>query len=728
MKKIAVILLLLVNTILFADKTLQYRGVFPANRGNDAAITNYILLKQGTIVEFSLEEQGKGLTSLVKIVEVQLTSDAKVTFSDENGKIESLKVVETGIYQVKLVPTAVGGGEIRFVLNVIEKEDVPIVEPRGQTVAASPAQELPVSMPSLNQSGIGVTEEGMQPPVAVEPALPASAAVQIASAVPEVQDSPVVSTASVDSMVADSQLTDFQLVSPAADVYLSPLRGMVFSVSPTLQNAAAIAKSHCEIFLLRADGEKQPVEGQFFSSQPGQVTFLPNQLLPGAVYNIADKMGTITRRSAFPELKSECEFAEDMIRTRVFWLQLPDLLPNPLGQKLKLEDTTLEIFVDGERIFTIEPANSAPFGVEGAVSYNFKPYEMLCEIKRAGISEFTEVELVVIARIDGSEQPIICFKQEFKNDFMNVPAHEPAVASPTAVAPASEAISLPIAEEKVEELADLPEEINFSLAGSFAAYENPQEKNRAWPEELVWCEDGRLWLIDSQRRRVMNFSSSGQLIRAFGEKGEKDGALSLPVALALRQGKVYLADPTQNCLHVFAVDGSFLARVTSTPDQTPIIAAPGSLCFRKDELWVVDRGLVRITCFDHEGRYLGGFGNEDTLGSPMSVRADADGLFVLEKSGVVRKFSPMGVQTAGFQTGCLEPRGFDVDTWGTIWVADAGRFEVVRFNQKGRILKVLKAPPGPRPWLPTGVAVRKDGMIAVSDAENKQIHLFAVEP
>jgi hypothetical protein len=29
--------------------------------------------------------------------------------------------------------------------------------------------------------------------------------------------------------------------------------------------------------------------------------------------------------------------------------------------------------------------------------------------------------------------------------------------------------------------------------------------------------------------------------------------------------------------------------------------------------------------------------------------------------------------------------------------------------------------------MPTGVAMRKDGMLAVSDAENKKIHIFSAE-
>jgi sugar lactone lactonase YvrE len=226
---------------------------------------------------------------------------------------------------------------------------------------------------------------------------------------------------------------------------------------------------------------------------------------------------------------------------------------------------------------------------------------------------------------------------------------------------------------------------------------------------------------------LLNFSADGRLKLAFGKKGDQPGQMSLPVALTLKQGRIYVADTAQHCLHKFAEDGSFLLQIKSDPSRGAIIDVPGGLCFRGEELWAVDRGLARVCCFDVEGKYLGGFGDHGIINSPLSVRSDDEGLFILEKNGIIKKFLPMGQQIAGFQTGCLEPRGFEVDPWGTIWVCDARQMQVVRFNQKGRVLATIKAPPGPRPWMPTGVAMRKDGMLAVSDAENKKIHIFSAE-
>ncbi|MEW6712813.1 MAG: hypothetical protein AB1403_23550, partial [Candidatus Riflebacteria bacterium] len=202
--------------------------------------------------------------------------------------------------------------------------------------------------------------------------------------------------------------------------------------------------------------------------------------------------------------------------------------------------------------------------------------------------------------------------------------------------------------------------------------------------------------------------------------------MGLPVAIACHQGRIFVSDTARHCLHKFAEDGSFLLEIKGDPEKNVMIDVPAGLDFRGEELWLVDRGIGQVTCLDVEGRYLGGFG-DGLFEAPVSLRTDRDGLLVLEKSGILKKFSPMGQQTAGFQTGCVEPRGFDVDPWGTIWVCDASKFQVVRFNQKGRQLAVLKAPPGPKPWIPTGVAVRQDGTVAVTDAESKKIHIFMVD-
>ncbi len=757
MKKILVwLLLVMVCSCLHAEKQFNYRGIFPADRKADASITNYILLKKDTRVEFRLEEQGKGLTDLVKISAISSTSNPEIKYKTPDQDLSRLEVTETGIYQVTLVPSQPGGGEIRFVLVVKEtaianEEATKIAslavslpkpenpEPQISKAAASetqktfesdveadktaaPSGQIPVKI-NINQASLGRIEtvEDIDTKVdAQEPQISATATIETATietaTLPNIEAAvtgPVNAVTTSTVAVAPHSSEKVKLLAPAEGFYLNPLNGFVFSLPAGLQPAEE--QEQIKVSLLQADGSAKEALGQFFSARPGELTFLPQEMIPGAVYTVHLGDGSTLRRAVFPVVRAECEFLDQKNMIKLTWNQNESLMASPIGQKIRLDNALVSLIADEKTLVTLNPDQVAPYGVIENCRYFFRPYEMTFEISRNSESPVKNFELQVAARIDGQAEPVLVFQQSFSKDFQDAPAQ-----------PVSTLPDEPTTAEIVM-LADLPENARFLLLQSFPAYEKEEEKNLSWPEELCWSESGDLWMIDSQIRRLLNFSADGRLKLAFGKKGDQPGQMSLPVALTLKQGRIYVADTAQHCLHKFAEDGSFLLQIKSDPSRGAIIDVPGGLCFRGDELWAVDRGLARVCCFDVEGKYLGGFGDHGIINSPLSVRSDDEGLFILEKNGIIKKFLPMGQQIAGFQTGCLEPRGFEVDPWGTIWVCDARQMQVVRFNQKGRVLATIKAPPGPRPWMPTGVAMRKDGMLAVSDAENKKIHIFSAE-
>ncbi|NCB38027.1 MAG: hypothetical protein EOM80_04590, partial [Erysipelotrichia bacterium] len=149
MKKASVVALFVIMLVssAFAARMFDYRGVFSADRAADAKITNYILLKKASVVNFAIEEPGKGLAERVKVTRVKLTSDEKVVFENLEG-LKELVLPVTGIYEVTLVPVSQTSGEIRFVLKVLEneaqiQEQLPIVEKTAnKNEPAQPAQPI----------------------------------------------------------------------------------------------------------------------------------------------------------------------------------------------------------------------------------------------------------------------------------------------------------------------------------------------------------------------------------------------------------------------------------------------------------------------------------------------------------------------------------------------------------------------------------------------------------
>lgn len=744
MKKASVVALFVIMLVssAFAARMFDYRGVFSADRAADAKITNYILLKKASVVNFAIEEPGKGLAERVKVTRVKLTSDEKVVFENLEGLKELLLPV-TGIYEVTLVPVSQTSGEIRFVLKVLEneaqiQEQLPIVEKTAnKNEPAQPAQPIKPVKPA-------------KPTQAVQPEQPASKelvspdvpkAVVVASETPVIVPAvvaPVVSLSNateVASGVAVAITTDGSiptLVAPQNGVFVNPFNGFRFSAEDINLLPQDKQRQMIRVFLKNAVGSETVVPGSFFSPEPDILVFLPEKIIPAAVYNIemTDEMLAMKKLAlvpAFPDLKTEFAVAADELKVKIFWHQIIDLLPGPQGQVLALNGTQINLGKGDEQILQLDIDNNLlPFGAIDRISYRAQPCEFELSVPLDMLAG-ADCTIEIKAAVDGSPGKVQARKAVWKNsvaapddttgqnDESDDFSEETAIADTEVRAP-----------EKIELLESLPASSSFVLERSFSVLEIASDSLISWPQDVAWDNYGGLWILDSQKRRVCNFYSDGVLRLAFGNKGDDAGSLGLPVAIANNADTIFISDISQHCIHLFGEDGVYKNTIKSDPVNGSMIDLPGGLCFRKDEIWVADRGIARILCFNTGGGFLGSFGSTPTapILAPVAVRADADSLYILEKNGLVKKFSPMGQFDATFQTGCAEGLGFDVDNWGGIWVCDAEKFQVLRFAKNGSLLTTLKAPPAPKPWLPTSVSVRKDGKVAVTDAQNKMLHIF----
>lgn len=279
-------------------------------------------------------------------------------------------------------------------------------------------------------------------------------------------------------------------------------------------------------------------------------------------------------------------------------------------------------------------------------------------------------------------------------------------------------------------LVELPENAVFVYKNSFSVLESPSDRYLAWPQDVQWGGEGNLWVLDSQKRRLQYFTEKGEMQKAFGEKGTKDGQLGLPVAIAILGDMIFVSDYSNHALHLFNSSGLWQNSIKSDKSAGLFLDFPGSVCFRHEEMWVPDRGNSGILCFDLKGTFLGTFvsTHEAPIESPISVRADEDSLFVMQKNGIMKVFNPMGTLESSVNTACKEVSGFEYDFWGSFWICDGVNSVVKRFDQKGRVLLEISSPSGlPEPWIPTSLALRNDGKLAVADAANKMVHIFAVE-
>jgi hypothetical protein len=255
----------------------------------------------------------------------------------------------------------------------------------------------------------------------------------------------------------------------------------------------------------------------------------------------------------------------------------------------------------------------------------------------------------------------------------------------------------------------------------------------SWPKGLAWSADGSLWVTDSQNRRVLNFSEEGDLIIAFGRRGRRFGFLGLPIDLALSGDKVLVSDTANHCVHVFDQNGNSLRDIGVWGSKAGQLDLPYGIDMIGDELVIADRGNCRIERFSLDGKHLGGFGRKGELPGyikdPIALKVHNEQIWIFEgELSRLQRFSKEGKILGSFiEKGLKSPSALDIDPWGYPWIADDDGHRVYRLDQTGKVLNVLDTPPTEKPWKPTAIAVRADGLVAVADGEARAVHLFRIQ-
>ena len=84
------------------------------------------------------------------------------------------------------------------------------------------------------------------------------------------------------------------------------------------------------------------------------------------------------------------------------------------------------------------------------------------------------------------------------------------------------------------------------------------------PRDAATDSDGNLYVADYGNDRIAKFSSGGTWIKSWGMPGGLDGQFRRPYGVALdARNRVYVADSTNHRVQIFDSDGNFLAKYGS---------------------------------------------------------------------------------------------------------------------------------------------------------------------
>ena len=219
-----------------------------------------------------------------------------------------------------------------------------------------------------------------------------------------------------------------------------------------------------------------------------------------------------------------------------------------------------------------------------------------------------------------------------------------------------------------------------------------------WPLGVTFDAEGNVWIANTGRGRVEQYTSDGGYIRTVGEE-EGPGKLSAPYGLAAdpAAGRVYVADPPSRKVQIYdAATGGYVGHFPADSQDLGVFGADG------------------FTPYDIE------------MAGGRIVVSSNDGLYVFDDAGtVVARWgatTKRGDPLRGSKLGMFNfPDSFTVDPEsGRLYVADTLNRRVIALGSEGRWLWVSGTPDEDQKitsfWqLPRGIEVGPDGNVYVID-------------
>lgn len=175
-------------------------------------------------------------------------------------------------------------------------------------------------------------------------------------------------------------------------------------------------------------------------------------------------------------------------------------------------------------------------------------------------------------------------------------------------------------------------------------------------------------------------------------------ALQRPSAVAVAQGRIFVADSKANAVFVFDAEGKQLGKMEGG------IKSPEAVAFGDGRLYVADTGNSRVAVFDAESKLLWTFssGGSDPgqLKSPEGIAYGPDDRVYVSNTGNsrVEVFNADGIYLYGFPvakqdgTARLQPAKISLNRAGDILVSDPDKGVLQRYDRSGKLLKEYGMP------------------------------------
>lgn len=211
--------------------------------------------------------------------------------------------------------------------------------------------------------------------------------------------------------------------------------------------------------------------------------------------------------------------------------------------------------------------------------------------------------------------------------------------------------------------------------------------------------------------------------------GKEDvSRLAKPYGLAIYEGKIYVCD-TGGGVMVFDFDKKTFDRLKGAEGQGKLLT-PINIRIDKDGAkYVADSSRRQVLVYDRNDMYVKAYGIEGKW-RPVDVAVFEDRVYVADSENseikVFDKANGKVIKKIGKEGLLDRPTNMVFDEEGYLYVSDAGRFQVVKFDRDGHEISVLG-----KLGLnyghfsrPKGVALDKAGRVFVVDASFYNVQIF----
>ena len=213
-------------------------------------------------------------------------------------------------------------------------------------------------------------------------------------------------------------------------------------------------------------------------------------------------------------------------------------------------------------------------------------------------------------------------------------------------------------------------------------------------------------------KRVTVCTVDGDYLGEFSSGGTGDGQIMWPAAIAIdRKENIYVSDEALHRISIFDKERRFVGKWGVKGQGDGEFNRPAGIAMDpEDNLLVVDGLNHRIQRYTKDGRFLGGWGTPGNaageFNTPWGITVDQGGdVYVADwRNDRIQKFDPDGRHLATWGTSGQEdgefrrPAGVAVDQKGNIYVADWGNERVQVLGPDGSFRAKFRGESGLSTW------------------------------